>query len=275
MKAGVEGLAPFVEEKGVAASFMLLRFGLAAALYPLFFPRVLKELNGRVLRHAFFLALPLYAGFLPQIAGLRDTTATVSAFLTSLTVAVTPILGRLFFREKLAGATLAGVAVALAGVYVLTDPRGGGFGRGEILSAACALAFAVQIQLTNVVTSKSPPEAVTFGVLLFVVAFSAALTAACGTPIHGLAQSLREPRVAGAVLYNALACSIVAGTVMNRFQRHVSPTRAAVLYTTEPVFAALFALVFTGEEMTPRKIVGGAIILGGNLLCERFRNMIK
>jgi len=56
--------------------------------------------------------------------------------------------------------------------------------------------------------------------------------------------------------------------VLNRYQRDIPATRASVLYMMEPVFAALFALVFTGEAMTPRKMIGGAIILGGNLICE-------
>jgi drug/metabolite transporter (DMT)-like permease len=68
-----------------------------------------------------------------------------------------------------------------------------------------------------------------------------------------------------------VACSLVAITILNRFQRDIAPTRAAVLYTMEPVFAAVFAASFVGEEMTPRKLLGGAIIIGGNLVCELVR----
>src|SRR4030095_6806502 len=96
-----------------------------------------------------------------------------------------------------------------------------------------------------------------------------------GIPVPGggrepaaILRSLGERHVAWTVLYTAVACSVVAMGVLNRYQRDISATRASVLYMLEPMFAAVFALLFTGEAMTPRKIVGGAIILGGNLLCE-------
>ena len=56
--------------------------------------------------------------------------------------------------------------------------------------------------------------------------------------------------------------------VLNRYQRDISATRASVLYMIEPVIAALFAALLTGEAMTWRKALGGAIILLGNLACE-------
>jgi drug/metabolite transporter (DMT)-like permease len=56
--------------------------------------------------------------------------------------------------------------------------------------------------------------------------------------------------------------------VLNRFQRDISATRASVIYMIEPVIAALFAALVAGEAMTTRKVVGGAVILLGNLACE-------
>ena len=91
---------------------------------------------------------------------------------------------------------------------------------------------------------------------------------AMGVSPAGLIHSLGERHVAWTVFYTAGACSVVAMGVLNRYQRDLSATRASVLYMMEPVFAALFALLFTSEAMTPRKFIDAAIILGGNLLCE-------
>ena len=77
--------------------------------------------------------------------------------------------------------------------------------------------------------------------------------------------------VAWTVIYTGVACSLVAITILNRYQRDVSPTRASVLYTLEPVFAAAMAAAFVGEVMTWRVYVGGAIILVGNVACEAFK----
>ena len=271
MKLGTEGVASAVGEAAAPSAFLFLRFLVAAALHPLIFRGVLGKITGRVAWHGFLLALPFYAGFILQVTGLTETTSTVSAFLTNLTVILTPILGRLFFRERLTGAVLGGGIVTLAGVYVLTNPAGGDFKVGEAVTIACAVAFALQIQLTNVITKKSDPDAVTFVMFGCAVVFSGLTLAVMGVGPADLARGLAGPDVAWTVIYTGVACSVVAITIMNRFQREVEPTRAAVLYTIEPVFAAAMAAAFVGELLTWRMIAGGAVILGGNVVCELLR----
>jgi drug/metabolite transporter (DMT)-like permease len=56
--------------------------------------------------------------------------------------------------------------------------------------------------------------------------------------------------------------------VLNRYQRDIPATRASVIYMIEPVIAALFAVMVDGEPMTARKVLGGAVIVAGNLACE-------
>jgi drug/metabolite transporter (DMT)-like permease len=186
-------------------------------------------------------------------------------------VVLTPLFGRLFFRESVSAGNLAGALVAIGGVWVLTNPAEGGFGRGEVLTAVSAVAFAFQIQLTNAVTRRHSPEGVTFVMFVFATLASGAILAGLGTSPSALVRSLAAPHVAWTVLYTAVACSALAVALMNRFQRDLPPTRAAVLYTLEPVFAALFAAILMDEPMTARKLAGGAIIAGGNLACELLR----
>jgi drug/metabolite transporter (DMT)-like permease len=268
MQLGEAGLAKAVGTAASPTAFLFLRFLVATALFPLVFPRVLRALTWRVTGYGLLLAVPFYAAFLFQVTGLQSTTPTVSAFITNLSVVLTPILGGLFFRERMRWSTLAGVAVALVGVFVMTNPAGGGFGLGEVLTLGCALAFSVQIQLTNIVTRRADPEGVTFVMFLAAVLFSGITLAAMGVAPGAVVRSVREPDVAWTSVYTAVACSLVAITILNRFQRDLAPTRAAVLYTMEPVFAAAFAAACVAEPMTARKILGGAIIVGGNLVCE-------
>ena len=267
MAWGIEGIARQVGAAAAPAVYIFLRFLVAAVLQAIVFHRSLAGLNGRVLRAGMILAVPFYAGFILQATGLSSESTSVSAFLTSLFVVVTPLLGRLFFRETIAGSTLLGAGVSLAGVYVLCDPAGG-MGRSEILTLLCAIAFAFQIQLTNVVTKSHSPEAMSFVQFSCAVLLSGVTIVAMGVPPGAVVRSLREPHVAWTVVYTAVACSVVAIGVLNRYQRDISATRASVLYMMEPVFAAFFALLFTGEAMTARKWIGGGVIVGGNLLCE-------
>jgi drug/metabolite transporter (DMT)-like permease len=249
------------------SAFLFLRFLAAALLQAAIFPGVVKSLTGSAVRAGAILSIPFYAGFILQTTALASSTSTVVAFLTSLFVVITPLLGRLFFRERVSPTTLAGAALSLVGVYVMTDPSVG-FGRGEVLSIACAVAFAFQIQMTNVITRNHRPEAISLVQFTCAILFSGLTLAATGASPAGLVRALGERHVAWTVLYTAGACSVVAMGVLNRFQRDVSATRASVLYMIEPVFAAGFASFFTGETLTTRKVAGGAIILLGNLACE-------
>ena len=269
MKAGQEPLTAAVGTAAAAPAFLFLRFLAAAALFPLVFPGALRGLSRGTVGAGILLSIPFCAGFYLQVRGLQDTTATISAFLTNLTVVLTPLLGRLFFKETLRGANLAGAAVALAGVYVLTDPRGGAFGVGEKLTAVSAVAWALQIQLTPLVTRKHRPETVTFVMFVVAAAFFGILLAGAGPDGRALGRACLVPRVVWTVAFTATFCSIAAITIMNRFQRDLSPTRAAVIYTLEPVFAAAFAAC-GGEGMSVRQLAGGAVIVGGNLVCELF-----
>ncbi len=267
MDWGTRGIALHLGTAAAPSGFLFLRFLAALTVHAILFHRALRSLTGRVVLAGVVLSIPFYTGFILQATGLASTTSTVSAFLTSLFVVITPLLGRLFFRERLAWSTVGGAVVSLGGVWVLTNP-GGGLGRGEILTLLCAVAFAFQIQMTNVITRSHPPEAITFVQFVCGVLFSGATLLVLKVPGGGLVAAVGERHVAWTVLYTAVACSVVAMGVLNRFQRDISATRASVLYMMEPVFAALFALVFTGEAMTLRKLAGGAVILLGNLLCE-------
>jgi drug/metabolite transporter (DMT)-like permease len=268
MQLGVTGVSAATGGTAAPTAFLFFRFLVAAALFPLAFPGVLRALSWRAAAGGLLLSIPFYAGFILQATGLRFTPPSVSAFLTGLTVAFTPALGRLAFRERLRWSHVGGSAVALAGVYVLTDPAGGRFGAGEALTAACAVAFALHIQLTNVVTRRADPVGVTWVLFLAATGFAGITLAILGTSPGALARALGERHVAWTVFHNATLNSIAAIYILNRFQRDVAPTRAAILYTLEPIFAAFFAVLLAGEPMTARKALGGAIIVAGNLVCE-------
>jgi drug/metabolite transporter (DMT)-like permease len=271
MDLALNGLAPEVGRIAAPFVFLLIRFAIAAALLPILFRRSVKDMTRAGAVQGAILAVPFTAGFILQVAGLQFTTPTVSAFITSMAVLFTPVVGRLWFGEALSASTLVGAALAFAGIAVMTNPAGGGFGAGELLTLGAVIAFTFQIQLTNVVTRRHSPEAITLAMFLVGLAASAAAVVILGVPLRALARGLAAPHVAWSAVYNAVFCSVIANTLMNRHQQHLTPTRAAVIYTLEPVAAAAFSAAFVGEPMTPRKILGGAVILAGNLACELFR----
>src|SRR5581483_11964879 len=98
MMWGMEGVGRRLGAAAAPHGFLFLRFALSLVVQGLIFPRAVLALTPRTAVAGVVLSIPFYAGFVLQVMGLGHTTSTISAFLTSLFVVITPVLGRLLFR---------------------------------------------------------------------------------------------------------------------------------------------------------------------------------
>ena len=263
MKTGLDATARHAGEAAAPTAFLALRFAVAALLYPLLVPAALRGLTRAAVRDGLLLSIPFHAGFLLQVFGLARTPSAVAAFLTSLTVVLTPVLGRLFFRERPAAGTWAGAGLAFVGIALISGAGHGGLGLGEALTAAGAVAFAAHIHLTGTLTRRHAPEALTWLLFASGTAVDGAAVALQGVPLRALGASIADPAVLWTVLFTATFCSALATTLMNRHQKAVGATEAGIIYALEPLFAAVFAAAFAGEPLTARTLLGGAALLAG------------
>lgn len=264
--------------------FLGLRFLLGGALFAAIFPRAARALTRRIFVDSLWVALPGIAGIALQFVALRAGSSAMVAFITSLTIVTVPLIGRLVFNERLPRSLGAGALLALAGVFILTNPVGGGFGRDEILAGIGTLLFGLQIHLINRYTRRHDPGAMTFGVFLHFAWVSAALLAL--TP---QGRAMMQPAFLSGVLgpgpdgpwwrqyamawilpYHAGIATVVAFGIALRYQRDVPATRAAVIYCLEPVWTVVIAWGFR-EPVTLLQIAGGAVVIAGNLVCELWR----
>jgi drug/metabolite transporter (DMT)-like permease len=268
MQLGGAAVASATGQLAGPAAFLFLRFALATTLMPVLVPSCLRGLDRGAWKAGLLLAIPFFTGFLLQVEGLKRTTPTLSAFLTSLTVLTTPVLGLVWFKERVGGRLAIAALLALAGVWVMTDPGGGSFRLGEALTALSAVAWAFQIHLTGRVTRDRSPEAVTLAQFVFMTLFSAGALLVLGADWVQVLGAWRRPNAAWTLVFTAVVCSVAAITIMNRFQKEIPASRAAVIYSLEPVLAAVFAAIFVGEPMTGRKVAGGLVLVAANLVCE-------
>jgi drug/metabolite transporter (DMT)-like permease len=254
--------------------YTAVRFLVAGAIIVALFTR--RVVSGR--RPALFpgvlLGLLLFAGFAFQTIGLQTTTASKSAFFTGMLVVFTPIFhagAQRWFslpRKALLAGNLLGVVMAAGGLYLLTSPEGGGFTTGDGLTLVSAALFAVYI-----IYLDAMPKGVDAMSLTFVIFTS------CGVAGGVIALALEEMKlVPGPSLYYPLAYLIVFATVValgvqNRFQADTTPTRAAVIFSLEPVIAAVFAYVARGEQLGATGIAGAAVIFCGLILSELSENV--
>ena len=213
------------------------------------------------LRDGVWGGLALLAGYLFQTVGLQYTDSATSAFITYLLVVVVPVLGFLVHRRRPQAATLAGVALAVVGLVLLTDPGdGSGFGKGEGLTVGCAVAFAVHVLVVDATARRHDP-------IRLATVQVAVVGLACAVP----GAFLGGYRFTGSALAAAVATGVVATAIAFVLQvtgqRVVPPTRAALLLLLEPVFAGVLA-GFTDEPLGGTQLFGAGVILLAVLLSE-------
>ena len=248
------------------AELVAYRFTLAAIfLIAVNVPR-LRSLRRDWVRDGIWIGVWLAVGYLTQVMGLRTISPSRSAFITSMSIAIVPFVAFLALRTRPVLGESLGVLLAVAGLVLFSADAGFSLRSGEIWTLACAAAFAVQIVVTHVMGQRSPAVPLSVFQTLVGAAAGWALVAAGGGP------STPAREIPWAIL---LYLSIVATAGVILLQTwalaRTSSVKAGVLYATEPIFAAIFAVSFFGDRMTPRELVGAGLILTGVVVSELWR----
>lgn len=240
--------------------FLAARFTIAAAIPAVIFWRRLARLNAA--QWSIGLALGGLYGLaqIVQTVGLQTTSASVSGFITGTYVVLTPVILWIGFKARLNATTWFAVALAVAGLAILSLTGVGEGGVGEALTLVGATLYALHIVLLD--RRSRAMDAVSLAIVQLIGV--AIVCAFLGLP--GAYQIPAEPSVWGAILYTAIAAGIVTMLAQTWAQRHIRPTRVALLMTFEPVFASAFAVGLGGEALTLRLIIGGSVILLATLI---------
>jgi drug/metabolite transporter (DMT)-like permease len=258
--------------------FNLVRMALAAAVLLAINVRTLRGLTRNDLALGAGAGLFLALGYQFQTAGLNHTTPAKSAFLTGLVVVIVPLLSAIPGIAKLGSPrpgvdVYTGAALAFAGLILLTMSNTpgmsffaelwSGFGLGELLSLLCAIAFAAH--LLTLARAAHAVSARRLGTLQ--IAF-AALFMLLTLPLGGQPHFHSSKTLWIALAVTSLLATAVAFTIQSWAQRHIPPSHTAVLFTLEPVFAALISCLYFHERLGTRALAGAALILLGILLAE-------
>lgn len=249
--------------------FVLLRFVLASALLSLLLARHTPFRHLSLARAGTVIGAFLSAGLILQTIGLQYTTPTKSAFITALSVVLVPLLLVTVFRRRLHWSAVAGVGAATAGLYFLTVPPGTfRVERGDLLTVFCALAFAAHIVAVGHYAPRYGTSALVVWQIVAALVFSAlAAPVAHVTGLEPIAVTW-TPRLGLALVVTAVLATALGFTVQTWAQRFTSPTHTAIIYTLEPVFAALTSYVVFAERLSGRGLLGAGLILTGVLVAE-------
>ncbi|TDO96435.1 DMT family transporter [Marinomonas balearica] len=254
---GMEELGPY--------GFNAARFTLATlAMLPLafFFDRK-YNIDVRVTTQAGLSGgLILFIGSALQQVGLQYTSTANAGFITALYMLIVPLIG-LFLKHKIEPKVWCGVAFAIVGFYLLTVGPHLSIHKGDSLMLIGAFFWASHVLVVNHYVSKV--RIVTFSVIQLMVV---------SVLSWGVALSIEDISWAAIsiswmpIVYTGVASSAIAYTLQMLGQKNVAPSIAALILSTEAVFAALGGWLLLDEELTSRSIFACALIFLGMLISQ-------
>jgi drug/metabolite transporter (DMT)-like permease len=250
--------------------FLSARFALAVALLGAVALWRRDRLGPGFWKHGGLLGLFLFLTFAFQTVGLRHTTPARSGFITGLSVLVVPFVARFWLGRPVRAASWIGVALAVVGLAALTRPFGedvtAAVRFGDGLTAICALACALQIALMSEWAPRHP-----------VVPFTVLQLAVTLAGVVGLA-AVETPRLAlggggastfwATVVFTGVVMTAGAFLIQNWGQARTTAVRAALIFSLEPVSAALFSHFYGGEPLARLDWLGGGLIVLGVIVGE-------
>jgi drug/metabolite transporter (DMT)-like permease len=247
-------------------SFLAIRFLLAFILLWLINKFYIKEKiwYRSTMISGIILGIFLFLGFALQTFSLLYTTSGKSGFFTGMNVAFVPIVALLLFRQPIKTSTLIGILCSVVGLYFLSGSIVG-MNIGDLLSLGCAVAFSFQIALTGRYANKESPYALVIWQLITVTICSG-IMAFCFETVQPIV--LFNPIVWTAILITAVLATVFAFVAQTIVQKNIHASRVAIIFTLEPVFAALGDYVKNSIILSSFELIGCAVIIGGILLAE-------
>ncbi len=242
------------------ADMLAVRFGIASVVLLAVAGRQLR-MSAQTLRRGVLLGLLYGIAQILQTVGLAHTAASVSGFITGLYVVATPVLGALILRVRVGRTTWLAVGLATVGLGVLSL-NGFTLGYGELLTLASAVVYAGHIIALGRLSGAGTAMSLTLVQMIVITALCALAAAPGGIQLPATSADW------AAMAYLAVVAGALTMFLQTWAQAHVEATRAAVIMSMEPVWAAGFAVALGGESVTARMVVGGLSILAAMYLVE-------
>ncbi|MFC7679840.1 DMT family transporter [Paenibacillus sp. GCM10028914] len=248
MKMGLGSLGEF--------NLIALRFGLAFIVAGALFHRRLRKVNLTTLRYAMLLGLLLFLTFTAITFGLKTTTTSNAGFLVSLTVVFVPLISSFIFKKKIENKLIISVILAMSGIAFLTIQLPFTFTIGDLLCMAAAFFYAIHIIVLGSAAQKV--DTLNLGILQlgFAGFYGLIFSSIFETPVF---PSTREGWIA--ILALSMVCSALGFILQAIAQKYTTPTRTGLIFSLEPVFAALFGFWFAQELMDTKQFIGAALVL--------------
>ncbi|USK37649.1 DMT family transporter [Cytobacillus firmus] len=254
-------------------SFNGVRFFLAALILGgwlvIFERKQIKKMDRKLLISGVIMGLFLFIGYTFQTIGLLHTTSSKAGFITGLSVVMVPVFSLMLLKIKPGFNAIIGVSIATAGLYFLTMTDNAPLNIGDAYVLICAVGFALHIIFTGKYSSKYP------ALLLTVIQVStvAVLSVIFALITEDWQQALEtevlfKANVVTALIVTSLFATAIAFFAQTAFQKYTTPTRVALIFAMEPVFAAAAGFMWANERLSFSALAGCLLIFAGMIFAE-------
>lgn len=255
VKLAIEDLPPL--------PFLAIRFALAfISLLPfLYFHKT--HISKATLLKGVALGGLLFSGYAWQTVGLQYTTASNAGFITGLSVVFVPALVTLTTRKLPNPGLILGILCALVGLAFLSLGDRFQLNKGDLMVLICALSFALHIFFVG---RYAPQTNAT--VLATIQVLTVSILSGISSLLLPQSMMHFSTNVWVALLVTAIPATSLAFFVQSKMQQFTTPSHTALIFSMEPVFAAISAFFFAGEILTLRGLLGAGLVLVGMLIAE-------
>lgn len=264
IKIALSTLQPF--------TFTGLRFTIAFLFALVIWRSSLKSITWQRILQGTILGILYSTGFYLQTFGLLTTTVGNSAFITGSLVVFTPMAYWFIERRSIRSHQILGIAITFFGLFLFTSPLTT-LRIGDFYTLCSAICWAFYIVYVEVFTQKiSPAERWNITgqlvILQFGITFLTGLICAIALEPLPHFSTLASGSTLFALLYTAIFASVLATGIQTYYQRQTTPVRAALIFSLEPVLAAVLGIIVLLEPLNLQRILGGLLVLIGVLFAE-------
>jgi drug/metabolite transporter (DMT)-like permease len=244
---------------------LAIRFSVSALFFLPFCLKYFYKINSTLIKDGCWLAFLTFTGFVLQTVGLLYTTTSHSAFITSTMVIFTLFFDHLFSKHRPEIAPVIGIGIILIGLWLLISPSQTGVNTGDLLTLLGAVLFGLYIVELGRISKRHPPS-----LLIFVVMTFCSVYALIGS---GDISSvfLQQPSALLGLLILAILGTATPIYIQMRYQKETTPTRTAIIFTIEPVWAGILGYLVFDERMGFLGMAGGGLIIVGILIAELWK----
>ncbi len=264
--------------------FVTIRFLIATLVLTLIYHRKLFQIPKATLKMGAILGFFLFVGFVVQTIGLKYTTATKSAFITGTFVVFTPLLQVFVERKPIKTGNIIGVILVFTGLIFLSSGEsdfiellksiGNDFNIGDFLTLICAIFFAGYIVYLDIISDKTDfNHIVWIQIVVTLIGSFILMFSFDRIGIETIKLDLNN-QVIFTIIYTSIFATIITTFLQTKYQKYTTPTRTAIIFTSEPLIASILAYLILNETIGIFGLIGGALIIFGVLTSELFDEII-